>query len=101
VIERSEAFEKDGLLIVTFGESKGTAAPQGSEEGSEEEDRLRVGTLLYSKYVSAGSTNGAEFGPFSILRSVEDLLGLDHLVAASSEDTRSFAGQFLALGVDG
>jgi hypothetical protein len=100
VIEESPAFEKDGLLIITFGETEAPVSP-AEPEGEEEGEPLRVGALLYSRYVSAGSTNGTVYGPFSMLRSVEDLLGLDHLVAAGSEEIRSFAGQFLALGVDG
>ena len=76
----SAAYKKDGLLIVSFGE---TAAPGP------------VGALLLSPFVSPGSSDAAPYGPYSLLRSVEDLFGLPHLGAAGAAKVKSFAPALL------
>lgn len=87
----SPAYKKDGLLIVTFGQSGAApAAPAGS---------LKVGALLLSSFVSGGSTDGVAYTPDSLLRSTEDLFGLSHLGTAEGAKVKSFAPALL--GEDG
>ncbi|HEX6651770.1 MAG TPA: alkaline phosphatase family protein [Thermoleophilaceae bacterium] len=76
----SPAYRKDGLLVITFADSPDQTTP--------------VGTLLVSQYADAGITNDAAWDPYSLLRSLEDLLGLDALARAAEAD--SFANTVLA-----
>jgi hypothetical protein len=79
----SPAYRQDGVLIITFGE----AAP--GVNGAP------VGTLLISKFLTPGSTNAGAFNPNSLFRTVEDLIGLQHLTAAARTDTTTFARDLL------
>jgi phosphatidylinositol-3-phosphatase len=92
----SPAYKADGLLIVTFagsvapesptdprGSAPATDSPAGSDEGA------LNGTLLVSRYAQAGSSAGADYDPYSLLRSIEDLFGLRPLARAAK--ARSFA----------
>jgi hypothetical protein len=84
----SPAFEKDGLLIVAFGEvnlpdpSTGIPPPAG---------KPKVGALLLSRFVSPGATDSASYDPYSLLRTIEDLFGLEHLGLADGAKVRSLA----------
>ncbi|HYZ29449.1 MAG TPA: hypothetical protein VE570_10365 [Thermoleophilaceae bacterium] len=64
----SPAYREGGLLIVLFGTvPAGTQAP---------------GALLVSRYVKPGATDAKPFGPYALLRGVEDIFGLTHLAHA-------------------
>lgn len=88
----SPAYEKDGLLIITFDElnppdpTTGAPAPGG---------KPLVGALLVSRFISPGATDPAPYDPYSLLRSVEDLFGLEHLGLAARAKTRSFVDDIL------
>jgi hypothetical protein len=79
----SPAFQRDGVLVVTFGEAipPANGAP--------------VGTLLLSRFLRPGSINAGAFNPLSIFKTVEDLFGLDHIAAATRSGTTSFAPDLL------
>jgi hypothetical protein len=83
----SPAFEKDGLLIIAFGEINPpdpmTAAPPAGKP--------KVGALLLSRFVSPGATDPAAYDPYSLLRTIEDLFGLDHLAEADGAKVKSLA----------
>jgi hypothetical protein len=79
----SSAYQQDGVLIITFGEA--TPGVNGAP----------VGTLLLSKFLTPGSTNGGAFNPYSIFRTVEDLFGQQHLAAATRTGTTTFAPDLL------
>jgi hypothetical protein len=95
----SPAYKADGLLIVTFagsvappqalapGASTGTATTSTTDEGA------LNGTLLVSRFAQANSTVGADYNPYSLLRSVEDLFALRPLARAAK--ARSFADTVL------
>lgn len=90
----SPAYKADGLLIVNFAAAnpsipttEGTPAPSA--------DPLRVGALLLSPFLTPGSTDAAQYNPYSILRSNEDLFGLDPLGLAASAKAKSFAPSLL------
>jgi phosphatidylinositol-3-phosphatase len=79
----SPAYQQDGVLIITFGEA--TPGVNGAP----------VGTLLLSKFLTPGSTNGGAFNPYSIFRTVEDLFGLQHIAAGARTGTTTFASDLL------
>ena len=63
-IMASPAYQRDGVLIVTFGEA--TPAVGGAP----------VGTLLISKFLTPGLDQRGAYNPYSVFRTVEDLFGL-------------------------
>ena len=88
----SPAYKKDGLLIVAFSEAP--APPAGAPAPAEP---LKTGALLLSPFVTAGSTDAGEYTPYSLLKSTEDLFGLEYLGKAAGAKVRSF-GQGLRGG---
>jgi hypothetical protein len=86
----SPAYKKDGLLIVSFGQTNPPADPAIAPV-----DPLEVGALLVSQFVSPGSTDAVPYDPYSLLRSTEDLFGLYHLANAEGTKVKSFAPALL------
>ncbi len=88
----SPAYEKDGMLIIAFDElnppDPATAVPAPG-------GKPLVGALLVSRFVSPGATDPAPYDPYSLLRSVEDLFGLEHLGLAARAKTRSFVDEIV------
>jgi hypothetical protein len=88
----SPAYEKDGLLIIAFDRldppDPATSAP-ASGEGT------KVGALLLSRFASPGATDSAAYDPYSLLRSIEDLFGLEPLGLAAGAKAKSFAPELL------
>jgi phosphatidylinositol-3-phosphatase len=82
-ILQSAAYKKDGVLIVTFALT-GATAPGGP---------VPTGALVLSRYAKAGKIVSAAYNPYSVLRSVEDLLGYKPLAHAAS--ARSFVSAVL------
>jgi hypothetical protein len=92
----SPAYKEDGLLVVTFGAANPTtseAAPAPTTAPADEP--LQVGTLLVSRFLSSGSTSATTYDPYSLLRTTEDLFGLEHLGLAGDAKTASFAPELL------
>lgn len=90
----SPAYKKDGLLIVSFGASD--PAPSLDPAAPPIEDPLKVGALLVSPLLSPGATDAAPYNPYSLLRSTEELFGLELLGEAGKTKVRSFATAFTA-----
>ena len=68
-IVAAPAFKQDGALIVLFlARAPGSAATTEPTKG-----------LIVSRYAQAGRTLKGSYDPYSALRSIEDLLGLDPL----------------------
>jgi hypothetical protein len=90
----SPAYKADGLLIVDFAAAN---PPPATPEGTPAPvvDSLHVGALLLSPFLTPGSTDAAPYNPYSILRSNEDLFGLDPLGLAAAAKTKSFAPSLL------
>ena len=80
----SAAYKQNGVLMIVFAR-----AP--SANGSQP---VRTGALILSPTVKNGSTVTTRYNPYSVLRSVEDLLGYTPLVHAKT--AKSFAN--LAVG---
>jgi hypothetical protein len=83
-ILRSPAYRKDGVLIVTF-------AGDGAKNPGHP---TRTGALVLSRYARRHHTLTASYGPYSLLRSVEDMLHYSALARAKS--ALSFAAAALA-----
>jgi hypothetical protein len=88
----SSAYKADGLLIVTFGAANPVPNPDPALPPTPATD-LKVGTLLVSPFITPGSTDGAPYDPYSLLRTVEDLWGLTPLANASGAKVKSLASQ--------
>lgn len=99
-IQATKAYRDGGLIVVTFDEAENestaccnepkfpnTANNGGAEQGP---GGGRVGTVLLSKYVKAGSVNKTPYNHFSLLRSTEDLFGLSHLGYAAQTGLKPF-----------
>jgi len=79
VITASPAYRQNGVLMIMFAK-----APMAAGSGP-----IRTGALILSPKAKAGSTVTAAYTPYSVLRSVEDLLGYTPLVHAKA--AKSFA----------
>ncbi|HEY6551221.1 MAG TPA: alkaline phosphatase family protein [Solirubrobacterales bacterium] len=90
----SPAYKADGLLIVNFAAANPPAAAAEATPPPAT-DPLHVGALLLSPFLTPGSTDAAPYNPYSILRSNEDLFGLDPLGLAAPAKTKSFASSLL------
>jgi hypothetical protein len=90
----SPAYKQDGLLIVTFGAAD--PAPPIDPAAAPPADPRKVGALLLSPLLPPGGTDGVEYNPYSLLRSVEDLFNLSPLGNAAGKKVRSFAPAFTA-----
>jgi hypothetical protein len=89
----SPAYKADGLVIVSFGAAD--PAPP-ADPAAPPEDPKKVGALLLSPLLAPGGTDGAQYNPYSLLRSVEDLFALDPLGKAGDDKVHSFASAFAA-----
>src|SRR5919204_224306 len=100
-ITGSPAWGEGSLLIVTFdeadtgdassccGETPGPNSPNpgGTTQGN---GGGRIGAVLLSQFVRPGSTNATPYNHYSLLRSIEDIFGLDHLGFAAKSDLQAF-----------
>jgi hypothetical protein len=86
----SPAYKAGGLLIVAF-----SAANPASPEVGSSDAALRTGAVLVSPLLQPGGTDEAAYDPYSLLRSTEDLFGLDSLAHGGGK-TKSFAASLLA-----
>jgi hypothetical protein len=103
VILNSPAFQKDGLLIITYDEStnsasdrsdseaccgeKGTAAQLLLQPGILGPGGGRVGAVLISPFIKAGTVSTQPYNHYSLLRSVGDIFGVAYLGHAADGDT--------------
>jgi hypothetical protein len=96
----SPAYRQDGMLIITFDEAEvgltkthqivreTTDATACCDEPSGPNTTLpgqvgpgggKIGAVILSPYVKPGSHNDTPYNHYALLRSLEDLFGLDHL----------------------
>jgi phosphatidylinositol-3-phosphatase len=82
-ILHSRAYKKNGVLIIAFAHAAATSptAGAGATGSTDSAGPVRTGALIISRYAHAGKTVAKAYNPYSILRSVEDLLGLQPLLA--------------------
>lgn len=89
----SPAFRRNGLLVVTFDEADSgdaraccgeSSSPNAPSPGLTGPGGGRVGAVLVSPFITAGTRNATPYNHYSLLRSVEDLFGLGHLGYAAT-----------------
>ncbi|MBX6330848.1 MAG: phosphoesterase [Gemmatimonadaceae bacterium] len=101
-ILKSPAFRESGLLIVTFDEASSSDASACCNEQSGPNVKAagvrgpgggRIGAVLVSPFIRPGTVSNTPYNHYSLLRSIEDLFGLEHL---------GYAGQrgLVAFGAD-
>jgi hypothetical protein len=83
----SPAYQRDGALIIAFATSTWASG------NAPDRHPIRVGALILSRYAKRGRTVSTSYGPYTILRSVEDLFGYDDL--AQAHTAKSFVSAAL------
>ncbi len=86
-ILRSSAYRTDGALFIVFAHSAPSTTPDATH------GPVPAGALVLSRYAKAGKTISTVYNPYSVLRSTEDLLGLDPLGKAKT--AKSFVADAL------
>jgi phospholipase C len=103
LVMNSPAFQKDGLLIITFDESDSVGddaataccAEQGLP-GSEQPAGMtgpgggRIGAVLLSPFIEPGTVSAVPYNHYSTLRYIEDTFGLAHLGYAGQKGLKVF-----------
>lgn len=98
-IVNSPAFQKDGLLIITFDEAEltdasaccgETAGPNSLLPGIIGAGGGRTGAVLLSPYIKPGTVSNVGYNHYSMLRSIEDMFGLSHLGYAAATGLMPF-----------
>lgn len=87
----SPAYKADGLLIVTFGSVNPTPANPTTGAPATPATDFKTGALLVSRFITPGSTDAVAYTPYSLLKSTDELFGLDPLEAAKAKSVKSFA----------
>jgi phospholipase C len=85
----SPAFEPNGLLVVTYDEGDSDAACCGGRSGGG-----RIVTVVASPLSRRGYSSSTPFNHYSLLRTIEDSWGLDHLGHAGDPSVSNFAEFF-------
>jgi hypothetical protein len=95
----SAGYRDGGLLVVTFdeasnsdttaccGEAPGPNSPMPGQQGP---GGGRVGAVLVSPFIAPGGINPTPYNHYSLLRSIEDLFGLEHLGMAGAAGLKAF-----------
>ncbi|MGH8209755.1 MAG: alkaline phosphatase family protein, partial [Steroidobacteraceae bacterium] len=109
-ITASPAFKQDGLLIITFDESEpfgaeGTTACCGEKPlasatrpaGVRGPGGGRIGAVLLSRFIRPGTVSRVPYNHYSLLRTVEDTFGLEHLGYAAEPDLQAFGADVFTL----
>jgi hypothetical protein len=102
-ITGSPAFGRDGILIVTFDEAEvegghmdasaccnEPTGPNTPMPGIFGPGGGRTGTVVLSPFVRPGTVTDQGYNHYSLLRTIEDLYGLDHLGYAGQPGLRPF-----------
>jgi hypothetical protein len=98
----SPAYKQDGVLIVTFDEAESgsptgagaccgeVAGPNSPMPGIYGPGGGRVGAVVISQFTAPGTVNDTPYNHYSLLRSLEDIWGLDHLGFAAADGLKPF-----------
>jgi hypothetical protein len=112
-IQKSPAYQKNGLIIITSDESKDTdtssccheqPGPSDPKPGKTGPGGGRIGTLVIGRCVKHGKKDSKHYNHYSLLRSLEDLYGittggtdgLGHLGYAAASGLHSFGPDLFA-----
>jgi hypothetical protein len=103
LIERSPAFQADGMLVITFDESD-SVGPAGSAACCGEKPLPgarfspgfggpgggRIGAVVLSRFVKPGTVSAVPYNHYSLLRTVEAIFSLPPLGYAAEPDLAPF-----------
>src|SRR3954452_2674164 len=104
------AFKADGMLVITFDEAEfgsadGAAAccgelpgPNSPAPGVNGLGGGRVGAVVLSPFTQPGSVNPTPYNHYSLLRSIEDAFGLQHLGFAAAPGLQAFGADVFNAG---
>jgi phosphatidylinositol-3-phosphatase len=101
IITSSPAYQRDGMLVITFDESDGPSSdssaccgegpgPNTPAPGITGLGGGRVGTLVLSRHTAPGSWNDRPYNHYALLASIENLFGLPRLGYATSAGVNTF-----------
>jgi len=85
----SPAFQPDGLLVLTYDEGDSDDACCGSRSGGG-----RIVTVVASPLAQRGFKSTTPYNHYSLLRTIEDAWGLDHLGHAADASVRNLSEFF-------
>ena len=111
-IMASAAYKDDGLIIIMFDEAEaiGASAADSSSccgeptglntplPGITGPGGGRVGAVLLSRFITGGTVNETPYNHYSLLRSVEDFFGLEHLGYAGQTGLKPFGAEVFNAG---
>ena len=111
-ILNSPAFQKDGLLVVTFDEADSADSEEDSLACCGEEPMPgaafppggngpgggRIGAVLLSRFIVGGTVSDQPYNHYSLLRTIEDIFGLDHLAGAGAAGVQTFGADIFGTG---
>ncbi len=96
-------YQRDGLLLILFDEAEFSASnadasaccneipgPNSPLPGIAGPGGGLVGAVVLSRYVRPGTITTTPYNHYSMLRTIEDLFGLDHLGYAGQNGLSSF-----------
>lgn len=96
-IEASPAFQRDGLLIITFDEGTDAKAcchelglPGGPVPGQYGPGGGRIGAVFISPFVNPGTVSDVAYNHYSMLKSIEHWFGLSYLGYANQPEVPVF-----------
>jgi hypothetical protein len=100
-IESSPAFAEGGLIVITFdeAESSDTRACCNAQPGPNTPNPGaltpgpgggRTGAVLISQFIKPGTHNATPYNHYALLRSMEDIFGLQYLGYAGQPGLRAF-----------
>ncbi|MGZ4635289.1 alkaline phosphatase family protein [Oryzihumus sp.] len=100
-ITSSPAFQADGMLVITFDESDGPQSdataccgegpgPNAALPGITGMGGGKVGALVLSPFVKAGTVSSTSYNHYSLLASTEDVFGLPYLGYAGASGLNRF-----------
>lgn len=93
----SPAFQKDGMLVITFDETDGgTVGPSTGVTGGTAGGK--VGALIVSPFTPAGATSDKPYNHFSLLASMEDFFSLPRLAGAGEPGVNAFGADVYQAG---
>jgi hypothetical protein len=107
IITESQAFRDDGLLIITFDEAlsidrssccgqvpgpNARVAQDGMFGGG------RIGAVLISRFIKPGTVSEVPYNHYSLLKSIEDIFGVDHLGYARPRSVTPFGDDVFGSG---
>ena len=107
IIMQSQAFRDDGLLIITFDEalSLDRSSCCGQVPGPNARVALdgmfgggRIGAVLLSRFIKPGTVSEVPYNHYSLLKSIEDIFGVDHLGYARPRSVTSFGDDVFGSG---